>query len=131
MRQSAPSRDPIDVLIATDVLSEGQNLQDSHVVVNYDLPWAIIRIIQRAGRVDRVGQRSDTVYIYLITHKKVEQAIRLRQRIRRGSATTPQPSGPTSSSSVDDNEVNMLDDLYKGHVPSDDELERPKAKRMR
>ncbi|MFF2773224.1 C-terminal helicase domain-containing protein, partial [Streptomyces bacillaris] len=65
---------PIDVLVATDVLSEGQNLQDSHIVVNYDLPWAIIRIIQRAGRVDRVGQKSDSVFIYLITHEKVEKA---------------------------------------------------------
>ena len=65
-----PVTDPIDVLVATDVLSEGQNLQDSHIVVNYDLPWAIIRIIQRAGRVDRIGQKSDTVYIYLITHEK-------------------------------------------------------------
>ena len=46
----------IRVLIATDVLSEGQNLQDAHVVVNFDLPWAIIRLIQRAGRVDRIGQ---------------------------------------------------------------------------
>jgi len=54
------------VLVATDVLSEGQNLQDAHIVVNYDLPWAIIRIIQRAGRVDRIGQKSDTVHIYLI-----------------------------------------------------------------
>src|SRR6266487_1026885 len=42
------------VLVATDVLSEGQNLQDAAIVVNYDLPWAIIRLIQRAGRVDRI-----------------------------------------------------------------------------
>ena len=47
----------IRVLIATDLLSEGQNLQDCAVVVNYDLPWAIIRLIQRAGRVDRIGQK--------------------------------------------------------------------------
>jgi hypothetical protein len=46
------------VLIATDVLSEGQNLQDCAIVVNFDLPWAIIRLIQRAGRVDRIGQQS-------------------------------------------------------------------------
>ncbi len=50
--------------IATDVLSEGQNLQDAAIVVNYDLPWAIIPIIQRAGRVDRVGQQSPTVWVY-------------------------------------------------------------------
>ena len=46
----------IRVLITTDVLSEGQNLQDGHIILNYDLPWAIIRLIQRAGRVDRIGQ---------------------------------------------------------------------------
>lgn len=58
MQEEPPEVDPadaIDVLVATDVSPEGQNLQDSHIVVNYDLPWAIIRLIQRAGRVDRVG----------------------------------------------------------------------------
>ena len=52
------------MLIATDVLSEGQNLQDAHIVVNYDLPWAIIRLIQRAGRVDRIGQVADDILCY-------------------------------------------------------------------
>ena len=46
-------------LVATDVLSEGQNLQDCAIVVNFDLPWAIIRLIQRAGRVDRIGQQAE------------------------------------------------------------------------
>ena len=49
------------VLISTDILSEGQNLQDCSIVVNYDLPWAIIRLVQRAGRVDRIGQEADVV----------------------------------------------------------------------
>jgi superfamily II DNA or RNA helicase len=72
----------IGVLIATDVLSEGQNLQDGAIVVNYDLPWAIIPIIQRAGRVDRVGQRSPTVWVYsLLPQDGVEQVIGLRTRI--------------------------------------------------
>lgn len=56
--------DEIRVLIATDVLSEGQNLQDAHVIVNYDLPWAIIRLIQRAGRVDRIGQKENKIFCY-------------------------------------------------------------------
>ena len=60
------------MLVATDVLSEGQNLQDCHVVVNYDLPWAIVSIIQRAGRVDRIGQSPDTVFVYyMISHEKI------------------------------------------------------------
>ncbi len=71
------------VLIATDVLSEGQNLQDAAIVVNYDLPWAIIRLIQRAGRVDRIGQQSDTIYCYsFLPADGVERLIRLRERVR-------------------------------------------------
>ena len=119
-----PVTDPIDVLVATDVLSEGQNLQDSHIVVNYDLPWAIIRIIQRAGRVDRVGQKSDTVYIYLITHEKVEQAIRLRQRIRQRLGDNAAAFGSDEQFFGDDREVNLLDDLYKCVVPAGDELDQ-------
>jgi superfamily II DNA/RNA helicase len=54
----------VRVLVTTDVLSEGQNLQDCHIVVNYDLPWAIIRLIQRAGRVDRIGQKAEGIVVY-------------------------------------------------------------------
>ena len=114
--------DPIDVLVATDVLSEGQNLQDSHVVVNYDLPWAIIRIIQRAGRVDRIGQKSDTVSIYLMSHKRVEDAIRLRQRIQKRLGDNAAAFGSDERFFGDEKEVNLLDDLYKGVVPDEDEM---------
>lgn len=70
------------VLIATDVLSEGQNLQDSHIVVNFDLPWAIIRLIQRAGRVDRIGQEAEKIDCYsFFPAEGVEQIIKLRQRL--------------------------------------------------
>lgn len=70
------------ILIATDVLSEGQNLQDSGRVINYDLPWAIIRLIQRAGRVDRIGQKRDTIRCYsFLPADGVENIIRLRRRL--------------------------------------------------
>lgn len=70
------------VLIATDMLSEGQNLQDAHVIINYDLPWAIIRLIQRAGRVDRIGQQSATIDCYsFFPADGVEEVIRLRERL--------------------------------------------------
>ncbi|WP_375482448.1 helicase-related protein [uncultured Jatrophihabitans sp.] len=120
--QTTTVTDPIDVLVATDVLSEGQNLQDSHIIVNYDLPWAIIRIIQRAGRVDRVGQKSDRVFIYLITHEKVEQAIRLRQRIRQRLGDNAAAFGSDEQFFGDDKEINLLDDLYKGTLPAEEEL---------
>ena len=55
---------PIRILFATDVLSEGQNLQDCHRVINYDLHWNPIKLIQRFGRVDRIGSTADTVYLH-------------------------------------------------------------------
>jgi ERCC4-related helicase len=70
------------VLISTDVLSEGQNLQDAHIVLNYDLPWAIIRLIQRAGRVDRIGQQSDQILCYsFLPEDDIEKIINLRKRL--------------------------------------------------
>jgi len=85
-------RNEIRVLITTDVLSEGQNLQDSHIIVNYDLPWAIIRLIQRAGRVDRIGQTFDKILCYsFLPQDGIERIIRLRgrltQRIRENAET--------------------------------------------
>ena len=112
---------PIDILVATDVLSEGQNLQDSHVIVNYDLPWAIVRLIQRAGRVDRVGQESDTVHVYLITHDKVEQQIRLRQRIRARLTAAAEAFGSDEQFFGTADEVKLLHDFYDGRLTDDDD----------
>ena len=77
------SESELRVLIATDVLSEGQNLQDCAIVVNYDLPWAIIRLIQRAGRVDRIGQLAQDIFCYtFLPAEGVERIIQLRERVR-------------------------------------------------
>ena len=51
----------IDILIATDCLSEGQNLQDADLVINYDIHWNPVRLIQRFGRIDRIGSPNKTV----------------------------------------------------------------------
>lgn len=70
------------VLITTDVLSEGQNLQDAHIILNYDLPWAIIRLIQRAGRVDRIGQKAEQIFCYsFLPEDGIEAIINLRRRL--------------------------------------------------
>ena len=53
--KSMPQDDEIDILIATDCISEGQNLQDCDLLVNYDIHWNPVRIIQRFGRIDRIG----------------------------------------------------------------------------
>jgi SNF2 family DNA or RNA helicase len=56
-------REEIDLLIATDCISEGQNLQDCDLLINYDIHWNPVRIIQRFGRIDRIGSRNDAVQL--------------------------------------------------------------------
>lgn len=60
---SMPQHSEIDLLIATDCISEGQNLQDCDYLVNYDIHWNPVRIIQRFGRIDRIGSVSQTVQL--------------------------------------------------------------------
>jgi Helicase conserved C-terminal domain/PLD-like domain/SNF2-related domain len=60
---SLPNEAEIDILIATDCISEGQNLQDCDYLVNYDIHWNPVRIVQRFGRVDRIGSRNAAVQL--------------------------------------------------------------------
>lgn len=57
------SKTEIDILIATDCISEGQNLQDCDYLVNYDIHWNPVRIIQRFGRIDRIGSRNEQIQL--------------------------------------------------------------------
>ena len=102
--QGSPERE-LDVLIATDVLSEGQNLQDCHVVVNYDLPWAIIRLIQRAGRVDRIGQKAEEILCHsFLPAEGVERIIDLRERVRTRLRENAEVVGADEAFFEDDDE---------------------------
>lgn len=53
-----------DIIITTEVLAEGVNLHRSNVIVNYDVPWNSTRLMQRIGRVNRIGSRADRIYVY-------------------------------------------------------------------
>lgn len=108
----APEQE-IRVLIATDVLSEGQNLQDAHIVVNYDLPWAIIRLIQRAGRVDRIGQQADEILSYtFLPADGVERIINLRERIRHRLQQNAEVIGTDEAFFEDDKDTKAMRDLF-------------------
>ena len=73
----------IDLLIATDCISEGQNLQDCDTVLNYDIHWNPVRIIQRFGRIDRIGSRNDAVrMVNFWPTKDMEVYLRLENRVR-------------------------------------------------
>ncbi|MGB9754714.1 helicase-related protein [Roseiflexus castenholzii] len=102
----------IRILIATDVFAEGQNLQDCHIIVNYDLPWAIIRLIQRAGRVDRIGQKHDTITVYsFLPADGVERIIRLRKRLVQRLQENQEVIGADETFFGEEGEI-RLRDLY-------------------
>lgn len=115
----------IRVLIATDVLSEGQNLQDCHVIINFDLPWAIIRLIQRAGRVDRIGQKADKILCYsFMPAEGVEKIINLRNRVKNRLKQNAEVVGTDEVFfEDDDNQLTMLENLYneKSGILDDDD----------
>jgi hypothetical protein len=72
----------VDLLFATDCLSEGQNLQDCDTVVNYDIHWNPVRIIQRFGRIDRLGSPNDRIQlINFWPNIELEEYINLEQRV--------------------------------------------------
>ena len=106
----------VRVLISTDVLSEGQNLQDARIVVNYDLPWAIVRLVQRAGRVDRIGQQAETVLVYsLMPAGSVDEEINLRGRIRGRLEENAELLGSDEKFFGDDTEREVITGLYDEH----------------
>lgn len=79
---SMPQDEEIDLLIATDCISEGQNLQDCDLVINYDIHWNPVRIIQRFGRIDRLGSLNESVQLinFWVTDD-LNQYLNLKNRV--------------------------------------------------
>jgi len=114
--KAVPVEQELRVLVSTDVLSEGQNLQDSHIVVNYDLPWAIIRLIQRAGRVDRIGQLNSEILAYsFLPADGIERIINLRGRLRDRLGQNAAVVGTDERFFEDESEQAVID-LYNEKV---------------
>jgi hypothetical protein len=113
VRDQVSQADELRVIITTDVLSEGQNLQDAAIVVNFDMPWAIIRLIQRAGRVDRIGQKSEEVLCYsFMPAEGVERVIRLRERIRQRLHENAEVVGTDETFFEDEKHDDLVRDLF-------------------
>ncbi len=132
--------DNIDLLIATDCISEGQNLQDCGTVLNYDIHWNPVRIIQRFGRIDRIGSKNKTVkMINYWPTEDMEVYLRLRNRVESrmalADATASGDDDPLNQSIYEQAQMELnfrdkqlerlreevldLDDLSDGVVMSD------------
>lgn len=78
---------PVDILIATDALSEGQNLQDADMVINYDIHWNPVRTIQRVGRIDRLGSPNQEVFtVNFWPAPNINEYLNLQTRIEKRMA---------------------------------------------
>ncbi|MEM3790967.1 MAG: DEAD/DEAH box helicase [Thermoproteota archaeon] len=72
----------LEILVSTDALSEGVNLQDADAVINYDLPWNPMVIVQRVGRVNRIGNEKDVVVINYIPSKEIEIMVGILNKLK-------------------------------------------------
>ena len=102
------AKENIDILIGTDCISEGQNLQDCDYCINYDIHWNPVRIIQRFGRIDRIGSRNDCIQLVNFWPDiDLDEYINLRGRVESRMKAS------VLTSTGDDN---ILDDDEKGDL---------------
>ena len=118
----------IDILISTDVLSEGVNLQAGKTVINYDFHWNPVRLIQRVGRIDRIGTDHEFVdIINFLPTTKIDKSLTLQQRVERKITTIKKIIGHDQQilsseehfdsdavSSIYNTEATILDSELKG-----------------
>ena len=122
----------IDLLISTDILSEGQNLQKAKIAINYDLHWNPVRMIQRAGRIDRIGSPFKEIFVFnFFPEDELEALLRLVQRLQQkidhinesigldtsilGETINPKVFGAikTMSEGTDEEKKKLLEELEK------------------
>ena len=128
----------IDMLVSTDVLSEGVNLQSGRIVINYDFHWNPVRLIQRVGRVDRIGTEHEIIEIVnFLPTSEIEQELSLRDRVASKIETirqiighdqkileTTEPIDDRGVADIYDGEEDVLDGEEDGFLDTETESER-------
>lgn len=125
----------IDILLATDKLSEGCNLQEAQVVINYDLPWAPHTLIQRVGRVDRLkSENQQVLQINFLVDEHIQQQLSLQELIQRRMQQIHQHIGEDNKVVTEEETLNDLalkrillenPDALDAGDPDDQEFSRP------
>ena len=132
----SPDETELQFLFSTDVLSEGQNLQDSSIIINYDLHWNPVRMIQRNGRINRLGGHHDKVFVYnLCPADEIEVYLKLEDRLKKkiemikSSIGTDQSILGEESNAIEFNEDSTINDdrileltkkIYDGKTSTDE-----------
>ena len=108
---------PIHILISTDVLSEGLNLQDAAYILNYDLHWNPVRLIQRFGRIDRLNTLHREIYAFnFLPDPKLDQHLGIEQTLRDRIAEIHESIGEDSPILDPDEQLNekAMYAIYEG-----------------
>jgi len=104
-------KENIDILIATDCVSEGQNLQDCDFLVNYDIHWNPVRIIQRFGRIDRIGSKNTSIQLVNFwPDMELDEYIKLEQRVR-GRMVLLNSSATGEDDIINETEQDIMNDI--------------------
>ena len=149
-RNRGESSEPeVDLLIATDCISEGQNLQDCDTVLNYDIHWNPVRLIQRFGRIDRIGSRNPSVHMHnywptkdMDEYLKLENRVQARMALADIAATGSEDPFTAEDAQLElrfrdqqllklQEEILDMDDLDDGPVMSDFTLDHFLAQLLR
>ena len=125
-RNGRPPRNEIRVLLATDIVSEGQNLQDCARVLNYDLHWNPVRLIQRFGRVDRIGSEHSVIHLHnMWPDTDVDAELELTDRLSNRIQSFHDLIGLDSKLLSDSERLNA-NDMYRIYVdkelPEEDDV---------
>ena len=120
-------KDKYDIMIATDVLAEGMNLQQCSNIINFDLPWNPMRLIQRHGRIDRIGSTYDEVNMYtFFPDKELDMLLDLERRVRsklaQAAASVGVEEAPIEFSEVNDQTFAETEDEIKKLLKEDPTL---------
>lgn len=108
--REATDRAEIDILIATDCISEGQNLQDCDYLINYDIHWNPVRIIQRFGRVDRIGSKNKVIQLVNFwPNMELDEYINLEARVSGRMVMLDMSATGEENVIVDSGEMNDLE----------------------
>ena len=118
-RKPSPERE-IQILLATDIISEGQNLQDCARILNYDLHWNPVRLIQRFGRIDRIGSEHDTIHLHnMWPDTEVDEELDLTDRLHNRIQSFHDLIGLDSKLLSESERLNEKDmySIYSGQMP--------------
>ncbi|MEI6728469.1 MAG: helicase-related protein [bacterium] len=109
---------PIQILIGTDCISEGQNLQDCDFLINFDIHWNPVRLVQRNGRIDRIGSKFETVNIKnFLPGKSLEDVLKIKSRLDYKMALVGMVGG-VDTDPVLDQDTQEIVNFWQSHAQS-------------